>query len=358
MTTTRPLRFAAIGLDHRHIYEQVERLLELGCECVGYWTDGDPQPLAGFQRRFPHIPRTADQRHLLEDPTIALIVTAAIPSDRAALAIAAMRCGKDVMTDKPGCTTTAQLAKLKQCVAETGRIWSVSYSERFEVRAVTRAAELVRAGAIGTVVQTVGLGPHRLNRHLRPDWFFEPDRYGGILCDIGCHQIDQFLHFTGSTTASIVTSAVGNFANPDHPRLQDFGEMLLRSPQGQGYVRLDWYTPDGLANWGDGRLTILGTQGYIELRKYVDIAGRAGVDHLFIVDNKSTRYIDCSDAPLPYYSDLVADVHDRTERSMPQSHCFTVMELALEAQAKAEHLGALAEADTDQPRDSHAVRKK
>jgi predicted dehydrogenase len=336
------IRFAAIGLDHRHIYEQVGRLLELGCECAGYWTEGEPQPLAGFVKRFPHIPRVDDKRRLLEDPTIALIVTAAIPCDRAALAIEAMRCGKDVMTDKPGCTSLEQLAALRRAVAETGRIWSVSYSERFEVRAVTRAAELVRAGAIGRVVQTVGLGPHRLNRPLRPDWFFDPARYGGILCDIGCHQIDQFLFFTGSSDAEIVTAAVGNFANPGDAAFQDFGEMLLRSPKGQAYVRLDWYTPDGLANWGDGRLTILGTEGYIELRKYVDIAGRPGTDHLFIVDKTETRYVDCSDAALPYYANLVADVRDRTETAMAQAHCFTVMELALKAQGKAARLGALA----------------
>ncbi len=342
MSTTRPLRFAAIGLDHRHIYEQVGRLLELGCECVGYWTEGEPQPLAGFQRRFPQIPRVADRRRLLEDPAIALIVTAAIPSDRAAIAIEAMRCGKDVMTDKPGCTTAAQLAALRQVVAETGRIWSVSYSERFEVRAVSRALALVRDGAIGQVVQTAGFGPHRLNKSLRPDWFFDPARTGGILCDIGSHQIDQFLMFTGSTDAAVVTASVGNFANPEHPALEDFGEMLLRSPQGNAYFRLDWYTPDGLANWGDGRLTILGTQGYIELRKYIDIAGRPGGDHLFLVTNQDTRYVDCSDVKLPYYAELVDDIHDRTERSMPQDHCFRVMELALQAQAQAVRLGLLA----------------
>jgi predicted dehydrogenase len=334
----QPLRFAAIGLDHRHIYEQVGRLLELGCECVGYWTDGDPQPLEGFVRRYPDIPRIEDKRRLLEDPTIALVVTAAIPSDRAALAIEAMRHGKDVMTDKPGCTSLEQLAAIRKAVAETNRIWSVNYSERFEVRAVAKATELVRAGEIGRVVQTVGLGPHRLNKRLRPDWFFDPVRYGGILGDIGCHQIDQFLHFTGSTTAKIATAAVGNFANPETPDFQDFGELLLRSPTGQGYVRMDWYTPDGLANWGDGRYTILGTKGYIELRKYVDIAGRPGTDHLFIVTNDETRYVDCSTMPLSYYSDLVADVRNRTETAMSQTHCFTVMELALTAQVQAERL--------------------
>jgi predicted dehydrogenase len=337
-----PIKFAAIGLDHRHIYEMVGRLLDLGSECVGWWSAGEPQPLAGFVKRYPHIARVADKRRLLEDPEVKLIVSAAIPADRAAIALEAMQHGKDAMVDKPGCTTAAQLGELRRVVAQTGRIWSVNYSERFEVAAVTRAIELVAAGAIGQVVQTVGLGPHRLNRHLRPAWFFQPEKYGGVLCDIGCHQVEQFLTFTSSNDAQVVTAAVGNFANPADPGLEDFGELLLRSDHAQGYIRVDWYTPDGLANWGDGRLTVLGTEGYIELRKYVDIAGRPGTDHLFVVDRRETRYVDCRDAGLPYYANLLADIHDRTDRAMPQSHCFKVMELAIRAQTMAIRLGNLA----------------
>jgi predicted dehydrogenase len=333
-----PLKFAAIGLDHRHIYHQVGRLLDLGVECKGYYARDDAVPLAGFVERFPGPERVRDVRALLEDPEIQLIVTAAIPSERAEIALEAMRHGKDVMTDKPGVITQAQLADIRHLQHETGRIWSVNFSERFEVRAMTRAAELVRAGAIGRVVQTVGLGPHRLNRHLRPDWFFRPADGGGILADLASHQIDQFLHFTGSDDAEIVASAVANYANPDAPEFEDFGEILLRSDRGQGYIRVDWYTPDGLPTWGDGRCTILGTEGYIELRKYVDIAGRAGTDHLFLVDADETRHVDCSDAPLPYYKRLIADVFERTETAMPQAYCFKVCELALEAQARAVRL--------------------
>lgn len=190
------ITFAAIGLDHRHIYEQVGRLLALGCRCKGYWTEGEPQPLKGFAERFSELTRVDDRRQLLDDPAIDLIVTAAIPSERAGIAIEAMRAGKDVMTDKPGCTSWDDLLAIKATVAETGQIWSVNFSERFEVPAVIRAAELVRAGRIGKVVQTIGMGPHRLNKHLRPDWFFDPARYGGILIDIASHQIDQFLYFT------------------------------------------------------------------------------------------------------------------------------------------------------------------
>jgi predicted dehydrogenase len=338
MTDHPPLKFAAIGLDHRHIYHQVGRLLELGAECKGYYTRDSAVPLDGFVRRFPDLPRVRDVRALLEDAEIQLIVTAAIPSERAEIALEAMRHGKDIMVDKPAVITPAQLADIGHLQRETGRIWSINFSERFEVRAMTRAAELVRSGAIGRVVQTVGFGPHRLNRHLRPDWFFRRADAGGILIDIGSHQIDQFLHLTGSDDAEIVASAVANYANPDQPEFEDFGEILLRSERGNGYIRVDWFTPDGLPTWGDGRCTILGTEGYIDLRKYVDIAGRAGTDHLFLVDRNGTRHVDCSDTSLPYYARLIADVFERTETAMPQAHCFKVCELALAAQAHAVRL--------------------
>lgn len=343
---TEHLTVAAVGLDHRHIYGQLQGMIDVGAACKGWWTEGEPNTIEGFEKRFPGLPRVDDRRALIEDPDIDLVVIAAVPADRAELAIEAMRAGKDVMVDKPGCTTAEQLAAIREAVHGTGRIWSVNFSEHFEVRAVTRAKALVAEGAIGRVVQTVGLGPHRLNRPTRPDWFFNHAQYGGILCDIGSHQIDQFLVFTGSESAEIVASTVGNFANPGDPGLEDFGEMLLRSTDNglgaQGYVRVDWYTPDALPNWGDGRLTILGTEGYIELRKYVDVAGRPGIDHLFLVNGTRCEHIDCSDAPLPYFQNLANDIRDRTQTAMRQEHAFTVTALALEAQAKAARVGNLA----------------
>ncbi|MCR9138967.1 MAG: Gfo/Idh/MocA family oxidoreductase [Alphaproteobacteria bacterium] len=335
------LKLAVIGVDHRHIYGQLAGMLALGCVCKGWWTEGDPQPVDGFVERFPHIPRVADRKTLLDDPEIDLVLIADVPVRRAERAIEAMRSGKDVMTDKPGCTTLSQLEEIRRTVAETGRIWSIDFSERFEVPAVTRAAELVEQGAIGKVVQTAGFGPHRLNRHTRPDWFFDSQQYGGILCDIASHQIDQFLFFTGSSDAEIVSASIGNFANPEDPGLEDFGEIVVRGDKGRGYIRVDWYTPDGLPTWGDGRLTILGTEGTIELRKYVDIAGRPGTDHLFLVNGTRCEYIDASDAPLPYFQNLASDVKNRTGTAMPQTHCFKVMELAIRAQNDAVRLGAL-----------------
>ncbi len=335
------IRFAALGLDHRHIYGMAQGMREAGCEFTRFWTDGEPQPMAGFVKRFPDVPRSHTLDEVLEDESIDLVLIAAPPAERASLSIQAMRHGKDVMLDKPGCLTQSELAEVEATVAETGRIWSVNFSERFEVPASTLADQLVGDGRIGKTVHILSQGPHRLNAHMRPDWFWEPEVYGGLLGDIGTHQIDQFLHFARAETAEITRATVGNFNTPEHPNFQDFGEMNLTAGEVQGYVRLDWYTPDAAPNWGDGRLTILGTEGFIEVRKYMDISGKEGTDHVFLVNGESCERFDASTAGTPYFARLRQDIENRTETACSQQHTFTVMRLAMEAQARAIRLGSL-----------------
>lgn len=329
------LRFAVIGIDHRHAYGMAANMINVGAEFAGWWTAGHPNTLPGFVERFPDVPRAESAEALLNDPSIQLVVLSGIPAERAALAILAMEAGKDVLTDKPGCTTLDQFNAIKATVEKTGRIWSIDFSERFEVPAATLAAELVAEGAIGRVIQTLGIGPHRLNRISRPEWFFNREAYGGILADIGSHQIDQFLFFTGSTDAEVMMASVANYANPNHPGLQDFGEIVLRSDKAHGYIRVDWYTPDALPTWGDGRLTILGTEGYIELRKYVDV-GSEGTDHVILVNGKRCEKIDASGKDLPFFARFAVDLRERSETAMTQAHVFKVCELSLKAQAMAE----------------------
>jgi len=333
------IRFAAIGLNHAHIYGQVDAVIRGGGELVSFFAK-EPDLAASFAKRFPMARLARSEQEVLDDRSIQLVASASIPNERAPLGIEAMLRGKDFMSDKPGMTTLEQLAEVRRVQAETKRIYSILYSERHESRATVKAGELVKAGAIGDVIQTVGLGPHRVNPKTRPAWFFERARYGGILCDIASHQCDQFLFFTGSTRAEVVASQVGNVHHPQYPGLEDVGDVMLRGNGGTGYVRVDWFTPDGLSTWGDGRLTILGTDGFIEIRKYVDIGGRSGADHLFVVDQKETRHIDCADVALPYGERLVDDVLNRTETAMPQAHVFLAMELALLAEQKAQRIAA------------------
>ena len=329
-----PVKFSVIGLNHGHIYGQCEAVIRNGGQLVSFYAK-EPELTAAFTKRYPDAKLARSEKEILEDNSIQLIVSASIPLDRAPLGIQVMRHGKDFMVDKPGIVTLEQLAEVKKVQKETKRIYSIMYSERFETRATVKAGELVKSGAIGNVIQTIGLGPHRLNLKSRPEWFFDKKYFGGILCDIGSHQFDQFLFFTGSTSAEVVASQTGNVHYPQYPNFEDFGDTMLRGNGGTGYIRIDWFTPDGLSTWGDGRLTILGTDGYIELRKYVDIAGRDGGNHLFLVDKKETRYIDCTNDPLPYGQQLISDIQNRTETAMTQDHCFLATELALKAQKQA-----------------------
>ncbi|RYC68648.1 Gfo/Idh/MocA family protein [Spirosoma sordidisoli] len=331
------IRFSVIKMNHGHIYGQVEAVIRGGGELVSFYAP-EPDLAAAFAKRYPNAKQASDEKAILEDNSIQLILSSAIPEERAPLGIQVMRHGKDYMADKPGITTLAQLAEARKVQKETKRIYSIMYSERFENRATVKAGELVKAGAIGNVVQTIGLGPHRMTPKSRPDWFFDKKKFGGIICDIGSHQFDQFLFFTNSTQADIVASQVGNVHHPQYPKFEDFGDVMLRGDGGTGYIRVDWFTPDGLKSWGDGRLTILGTEGFIEIRKNIDPAGREGGNHLFITDKKETRYLDCSKEPLPYGEQLVNDILNRTETAMSQEHCFLATELALNAQKQARPL--------------------
>ena len=331
------LRFGVVGANHSHIYGMVNAVTRGGGELASFYIR-EPDIAAEFAKRFPQARRVADERQVIEDPAIQLVLSSIIPIERAPLGIRVMKAGKDYMSDKPGIITLDQLAEVRRVQAQTKRIYSICFSERFEVPAAVKAGELVKAGAIGKVVQTINIAPHRVHPPERPDWYWDPNRAGGILADIGSHQFDQFLYFTGSTSGEIVAAQVRNVNHPEHPEFQDFGDVMVRGDGGTGYIRLDWFTPAGLPTWGDGRLTILGTDGYLEARKYVDIGGKPGGNHLFLVDQKAVQRIDCSAVELPYGRQVVDDVLNRTETAMPQVHAFLATELALRAQAQAQHL--------------------
>jgi predicted dehydrogenase len=331
------IRFSVIGINHAHITGMVNALIKGGGQLVAVYAK-EPDLLKNFTRTFSNVKIAASEEEILGDNSIQLVASAGIPVERAPLGIRVMKAGKDYMTDKPGIVTFQQFNEVKKVQKETKRIYSIMYSERHGNSAAVKAGELVIAGAIGKVVQTIGMGPHRMTPKSRPLWFFDPEKAGGILCDIGSHQCDQFLFYTGSKQAEVNFSQIGNFNTPDYPNYQDFGDMSVHSDHATGYIRIDWFTPNGLATWGDGRTFILGTEGYIECRKYIDIAGRPGGNHLFLVNQTETKYYDCSNVYLPYGEQLVNDVVNRTETAMSQDHCFLATELALTAQKMAKKI--------------------
>ena len=332
------IKFAVININHSHINSMTEAIKRGGGELVALYAK-EPELIVEYLKKFPEAKLVKSEKEILEDPSIQLVLSSGIPDERAPLGIRVMQHGKDYLTDKPGAISLAQLAEVKKVQKETKRIYSIMYSERLENKATVKASELVKSGAIGNVIQTVNLAPHRINNGTRPDWFYDKKRFGGILTDIGSHQFDQFLHFTGSTEAEILLSQTGNVHHPQRPNFEDFGDVMLKGNGGSGYIRVDWFTPDALDTWGDGRLTILGTEGYIEVRKNTDVAsGKKGGNHLYMVNQKEMLHIDCNNVNLPFGGLFVDDVLNRTETAMTQKHCFLATEMAVTAQKLAKPL--------------------
>jgi predicted dehydrogenase len=333
-------RFAAMHLDHGHITGMCRGLTEAGAEMVAIY-DPDPAKVASLQRVFPNARAARSAEEVLEDRQIRLVAAAAVTSERGPLGCRVMRAGKDYFTDKAPLTTLEQLAEARRVQAETGRIFACYYSERLHNEAGVYAGQLVQQGAIGRVLQVLGLGPHRLRPESRPAWFFQREKFGGILCDIGSHQCEQFLYYTGATDAEVVHSAAGNYGHPEYPEFEDFGEANLVADNGAaGYFRVDWFTPDGLSTWGDGRTVLMGTEGYIEMRKYVDVARDPAGNQLYLVNKDGEQHLELEGkVGYPYFGQLVLDSVNRTENAMPQAHTFKAAELCLKAQAKARRLG-------------------
>ncbi|MBK8024061.1 MAG: Gfo/Idh/MocA family oxidoreductase [Chloroflexi bacterium] len=306
----------------------------------GKWFyDDDPAVVAGLTARYPNLQAAPGLDAVLGDPEVQLVVNTVRHDQRGTVSILAMEAGKDVLAAKPGFTSLEQLDRAERITATTPRRCWVYFSERLASRATVKALELVQAGRIGRVVQTMGFGPHRLfGGNQRPDWWFRTAEHGGILNDLASHQIDQFLVFTGSETAEVVSAQVGTARFKEYPGFEDFGDLLLRSDRATGYIRVDWLTPDGLPTWGDVRLMVLGTEGTIELRKNIDLDGRPGTDHLLVVDQRGIERIACDDVALPFARQLIADVLNRTETAISQRHTFEVSRLAIQAQAAAVHL--------------------
>ncbi len=330
--------FAAAHLDHAHIYSQCAGLVAAGGS-LRWVYDPDPAKTDAFRARFPQAQPARSLKHILDDPTVKLVAAAAIPGFRCSLGCQVMEAGKDYFTDKTPFISLEQLATARKAVASTGRKYIVYYGERVHVECAVMAGQLIQQDAIGRVIQTVGFGPHRLGRKARPGWFFDKASCGGILCDIGSHQSEQFLYYTGASEAQVRQARVANFTCPDMTGFEDFGEATLAGDNGaSGYYRVDWLTPDGLSTWGDVRTFIYGVKGYIELRKNLNLGGVPAMgNQLFLVDEKGEHHISCEgQVGYPFFGELILDCLNRTENAMTQSHAFKAAELSLLAQRLAD----------------------
>ncbi|WP_230083503.1 Gfo/Idh/MocA family protein [Aerococcus sanguinicola] len=325
------------ALDHGHINGMTNGLIEAGAT-IKYVYDPDPEKVAEYRETFPDVEVADSLEQILEDPEIKMVAAAAVPNLRSALGNRVMKAGKDYFTDKTGFTSLDQLAETRRVQKETGRRYFVYFSERLHVEAAVLAGQLIEEGRIGKVIQVTGFGPHRLDKEKRPDWFFNKEEYGGILADIGSHQIEQFLYYTGNEDAEVIASKVANYDNPDVPELEDYGDGTLVGDNGATFFfKVDWFTPDSLPTWGDGRTFITGTKGTIELRKYLDVGREDSLDHVYLVTEEGVEHRQVTgEIGFPFFGQMILDCLNGTEEAMTQEHIFKAQELCLLAQEKAQ----------------------
>ena len=330
-------KFAAAYFDHGHIYGMINGLTEAGAELAMLY-DANPVRLEALKKQFPSVRIAVSFDEILQDPAIQLVASAAIPCDRGPIGCQVMEAGKDYFTDKCPFTTLEQLEDAKKITDATGRKYIVYYSERVHVESAWYVDQLIQDGVIGDIVHMEIFGPHRLNKPGRPDWFFDKKQYGGIITDIASHQFDQFLHYTRCDEGTVAHAIVDNRANADKPGLEDVGQASLILDNGvQCFSRVNWFTPDGMRGWGDGRSFITGTKGCIEIRKYFDFGRSNDGDLIILADSEGEREIRVAgQVGFPFFGQFILDCLHRTENAMTQHHAFQAARLSLEAQAIAD----------------------
>lgn len=325
-----------IGLDHGHIYAMATGLIEAGAEIKVVY-DPDPAKVQEFCTRFPTVRVASSKEEILADPTIMIVASAIIPAQRSRLGLEVMESGKHYFCDKPGMLSLDDVEAVRRMVKKSGKRYFVYFGERIHVEGALYVQRLIEEGHLGKIVSVTILAPHRLNKPSRPAWFFDPEQNGGIIADIGSHQLEQFLTYTGSTDATVLHSSIANYHNGDHPSFSDFGQCLLVGDSGAtGYFRVDWFTPEGLGAWGDGRVFVVGTKATAEIRKYLDVATSNEGDQVFLVDSEGEHRIKAhATIGFPFFAQMISDCINGTEEAIGQEHTLRAMALAIEAQEKA-----------------------
>ncbi len=335
----KPFVFGVNGLAHGHINGMCSSLIRAGAT-LKYVYDENEALLSDFSKKFPDAIVAKSYDEILADPEIELIASAAIPSHRADIAIKAMHAGKHAFVDKAPVISFDQLSAVKAACAETGKKFFVCYSEFVSVEASVYAKQLIDRGIIGDVFHIDIVAPHSLNPSTRPDWFFFRKDTGGIITDIGSHQLYQFLEFSGAHDATVSSARVANYFAKnyaDEKEFDDFGDLTIIGDNGvTGYVRIDWNSPKGINTWGDVRAIIQGSKGYIELRKNCDIGKPKVASTVYVCTNDGvfTESV-AGKVGLPFCSDMINDCRKGTETATTAHKTFRAIELAMEAQEMA-----------------------
>jgi predicted dehydrogenase len=230
-------------------------------------------------------------------------------SKRASIIMRALQSGKHVIADKPICTDLDELIQIRDLAAKTGLRIGCQLDLR-DSGVFRTARRLIAEGKLGEVHTLIFTAQHPLNLPNRPKWYFEPNKHGGTINDIGVHAIDLIPWMTVREITEVTAARAWNARLKEFPHFQDAGQFLLKMDNDGGvFGDVSYLSPDGLAYsapqyW---RVTCHGDKGVLEAR-----LGELAVSYASATDKSVVSVPADPDRPAGVLQDFLDEIGGKT----------------------------------------------
>lgn len=259
-------RIAFAGFRHGHIFSLWTRAKEhTACEIVGAWENDSAtrdQLKAAGEVTLTHD--SFDQ--MLAESDCTIVAIGDVYARRGPLAIAALKAGKHILSDKPLCIHQDELEEITR-LSRDKKLSVGCQLDLVEVGVMRQLQKVIRAGTLGSVCTITTTAQHPLRYGSRAAWYFEPGQHGGTINDIGIHLFDLAPWLTGSPWKTILAAHEWNAKAAEAPHFKDCAQFLATLENGTScFADLSYLAPDkaGFDLPQYWRVTVHGTAGMAE----------------------------------------------------------------------------------------------
>jgi predicted dehydrogenase len=247
-------------------------------------------------------------------------------------AVAALRCGKHILSDKPLCTSQKELSEISQLVKQSGKKIGIMLDFR-DYPCMKAAKSLLDSGKMGKIHAISFGGQHPLNYGVRPGWYFEKGKHGGTINDIAIHGLDAVEYLTGAKVARLNCARCWNAFAKNEPDFKDSAQMTFTLYDNCGCIAdVSYAAPDSFGfttpfywrftMWGDG-----GVMEFSAAEKSVRFYRR---------DTGTVENIPAPEASLSDYLEIFLNEINGGSELFGTDHLLDITETALKLQAQAE----------------------
>jgi len=225
--------------------------------------DIDPSRLSLCLERNPGVTGYSDWRSLVADPGLDVVIVAVPHPLHADIAMAALRSGKHVLTEKPVDITVTKAAQLNEVARESGKVFGIMFNQRTNPL-FARAREMVKNGELGQLQRSVWI----ITNWFRTQSYYDSGTWratwsgegGGVLLNQAPHNLDLWQWICGMPTEITAFCDIAKYHNIE---VEDDVTIFARYDDGATGVFL---TSTGESP-GTNRLEITGTLGKIVIEE-------------------------------------------------------------------------------------------